>query len=122
VRGEERAPDYRSIPSAVFAVPALASVGPTEAQARASGLTFEAKVNDMRAWRSSRTAAEEVAWAKLLIDRAADRVIGAHLVGHGAVETINAFALAIRHDISVTDLKEGVFAYPTFHSDLKFLL
>jgi glutathione reductase (NADPH) len=122
VRGEARAPDYRSIPSAIFAVPALASVGPTEAEARARGLTFETKVNDMRTWRSARTAAEETAWAKVLIDRAADRIVAAHLVGHGAVETINAFALAIRHDISVTDLKEGVFAYPTFHSDLKFLL
>ena len=122
VRGEARAPDYASIPSVVFAVPALASVGPTEEQARARGLTFETTVNDMRSWRSARTYAEEVAWAKVLIDRAADRVVAAHLVGHGAAETINAFALAIRHGIPVTDLKEGVFAYPTFHSDLKFLL
>ena len=122
VRGEARAPDYRSIPSAIFAAPALASVGPSEAEARARGLRFESKVNDMRAWRSARTYAEDTAWAKVLIDRAADRVVAAHLVGHGAAETINAFALAIRHDISVTDLKEGVFAYPTFHSDIKFLL
>jgi glutathione reductase (NADPH) len=122
VRDEARAPDYASIPSVVFAVPALASVGPTEDQARERGLIFETTVNDMRTWRSARTAAEEVAWAKVLIDRAADRIVAAHLVGHGAPETINAFALAIRHGISVTDLKEGVFAYPTFHSDLKFLL
>jgi glutathione reductase (NADPH) len=122
VRNETRAPDYSSIPSTVFAVPALASVGPTEQQARARGLSFEAKVNDMRTWRSARTHAEEVAWAKVLIDRAADRIVGAHLVGHGAAETINAFALAIRHGISATELKEGVFSYPTFHSDLKFLL
>ena len=122
VRGETRAPDYRSIPSAIFSVPALASVGPTEADARARGLTFETKVNDMRTWRSARTYGEETAWAKVLIDPAADRVVAAHLVGHGATETINAFALAMRHDISVTELKEGVFAYPTFHSDLKFLL
>jgi len=122
VRGEARAPDYTSVPAAIFSAPALASVGPTEEQARARGLSFEARVNDMRTWRSARTCAEETAWAKVLIDRAADRVIAAHLVGHGAAETINAFALAIRHGISVTDLKEGVFAYPTFHSDLKFLL
>jgi glutathione reductase (NADPH) len=122
VRNEARVPDYSSIPSAVFSVPALASVGPTEEQARARGLSFEARVNDMRSWRSARTHGEEVAWAKVLINRASDRIVAAHLVGHGATETINAFALAIRHDISVTDLREGVFAYPTFHSDLKFLI
>jgi glutathione reductase (NADPH) len=122
VRGEAHAPDYTSIPSAIFTAPALAAVGPTEEQARARGLKFETKVNDMHTWRSARTYAEETAWAKVMIDRGADRVIAAHLVGHGAAETINAFALAIRHDISVSELKEGVFAYPTFHSDLKFLL
>ena len=122
VRHEARAPDYSAVPSAVFAVPALASVGPTEEQAHARGLSFEARVNDMRTWRSARTYGEEVAWAKVLVDRAADRIVAAHLVGHGAAETINAFALAIRHGISVTALKEGVFAYPTFHSDLKFLM
>ena len=51
----------------------------------------------------------------------ADRVIGAHIVGHGAAELINTFALAIRYGIPVTSLVEGVYAYPTFHSDLKFL-
>jgi glutathione reductase (NADPH) len=122
VRGEARAPDYASIPSVVFTTPAFASVGPTEAEARAQGLKVDVRVNDMRSWRSARSHAEEFAWAKVLIDRDADRVVGAHLIGHGAAETINAFALAIRHGIRVTDLAEGVFAYPTFHSDLKFLL
>src|SRR4029079_16332146 len=120
--GEARAPDYRSIPSAIFAAPALASVGPSEAEARARGLRFESKVDDTARARSARTYAEDTAWANVLIDRAADRVVAAHLVGHGAPETINAFALAVRHDISGTDLKEGGFAYPTFHSDIKFLL
>jgi glutathione reductase (NADPH) len=120
-RGEHQAPDYASIPSVVFTAPALASVGPTEEEARARGLTFETRVNDMRTWRSARTYAEEIAWAKVLVDAKADRVIGAHVVGHGAADLINTFALAIRYRIPVTSLVEGVYAYPTFHSDLKFL-
>ncbi len=121
-RGEHQAPDYASIPSVVFTTPALASVGPTEEEARARGLTFETRVNDMRTWRSARTYAEEFAWAKVLVDRKADRVIAAHLVGHGAADFINTFALAMRYGIPVTSLVEGVYAYPTFHSELKFLL
>ncbi len=120
-RGEHQAPDYTSIPSVVFTAPALASVGPTEEEARTRGLSFETRVNDMRTWRSARTYAEELAWAKVLVDRKADRVIGAHIVGHGASDLINTFALAIRYGIPVTSLVEGVYAYPTFHSDLKFL-
>jgi glutathione reductase (NADPH) len=121
IRGEHQAPDYRSIPSVIFTAPALASVGPTEEEARARGLSFETRVNDMRTWRSARTYAEETAWAKVLVDPKADRVIGAHLVGHGAADLINTFALAIRYCVPVTSLVEGVYAYPTFHSDLKFL-
>jgi glutathione reductase (NADPH) len=121
-RGENQAPEYASIPSVVFTTPALASVGPTEAEAHARGLTFETRVNDMRTWRSARTYAEEFAWAKVLVDRKADRVIAAHLVGHGAAEFINTFALAMRYGIPVTSLVEGVYAYPTNHSELKFLL
>ena len=120
-RGEHHAPDYTSIPSVVFTAPALASVGLTEEEAGARGLTFETRVNDMHTWRSARTYAEEIAWAKVLVDRKADRVIGAHVVGHGAADLINTFALAMRYSIPVTSLVEGVYAYPTFHSDLKFL-
>jgi len=121
IRDEHAAPDYRSVPSVVFTTPALASVGATEEEARARGLTFETRVNDMRTWRSARTYAEEFAWAKVLVDRTADRVVGAHLVGHGAADFINTFALAMRYGISVTSLAEGVYAYPTVHSELKFL-
>jgi glutathione reductase (NADPH) len=121
IRDQHQAPDYTSIPSVIFTAPALASVGPTEEEARTRGLTFETRVNDMRSWRSARTYGEEIAWAKVLVDPKADRVIGAHIVGHGAAELINTFALAIRYGIPVTSLVEGVYAYPTFHSDLKFL-
>ena len=122
IRGERQAPDYTSIPSVVFTTPAIASVGPTEEEARARGLSFEVRVNDMRTWRSTRTYAEEFAWAKVLVDRKADRLLGAHLVGHGAAEFINTFALAMRYGIPITSLVEGVYAYPTNHSELKFLL
>jgi glutathione reductase (NADPH) len=115
-------PDYRPIPSAVFAIPALATVGLTEDAARREGLAYEARAHDMRDWRSTRTYAERVAYAKVLVERETDRILGAHLLGHGAAETIHAFALAIRHGLKSADLRETVYAYPTFHSDIRYLL
>ena len=48
-------PDYTGMPSAVYTVPALASVGMTEEEANKAGLKFVAKSNDMSSWCSART-------------------------------------------------------------------
>ena len=122
VHGVTAEPDYDSVPSAIYTVPALASVGLTEAAAAERGLEVDAKVSDMRSWRSARTYAEEAAWAKVLIERSTGRVVGAHLVGHGATETVHALASAIEHGWTASDVRSRTYAYPTFHADLKYLV
>ncbi len=122
VTGSEEAPDYSPIPSVVFTVPALATVGRTEEQARSEALRFDVKSNDMVSWRSARTHAETAAFAKVLVEEDSNRILGAQLVGHGAQETIHTFALAIKHGLTAEDLGSMVYAYPTFNSDLRFLV
>lgn len=109
------------IPQAIYTVPALASVGLTEADALERHSELEVYTSDMSGWFSAKTYAESAAWAKVLIDDATDRIVGAHLVGHRGEELINLFTLAMNHDISATDLKATTFAYPTFSSDIKNL-
>jgi pyruvate/2-oxoglutarate dehydrogenase complex dihydrolipoamide dehydrogenase (E3) component len=43
-------------------------------------------------------------------------------VGHGAEETIHTFALAIEKGIPASEIASRVYAYPTFHADLKYLV
>jgi glutathione reductase (NADPH) len=76
VDGPKHVPDYASIPACVFTVPALASVGLTQAAAVEQGIELRVEVNDMRNWLSGRTYAETAAWAKVLIDKQTDRIIG----------------------------------------------
>lgn len=49
------------------------------------------------------------------------RIVGAHMVGHRGEDLIHLFALAMRHGISASALKDGVFAFPTFAADVKSL-
>lgn len=114
--------EYGHQPAAIYTVPSVATVGLTEEQARDQGRVFQAHVNDMREWRSARTYAETTAWSKVLVEDGTDRILGAHLVGHGAEETIHTFALAIEKGLTATEIRSRVYAYPTFHSDLKFLV
>ena len=122
VDGAKHTPDYASIPACVFTVPALASVGLTQADAEEKGIEFRVAVNDMRAWLSSRTYAERAAWAKVLIEKGTDRVIGAHLVGHAGEELIHIFGLAMKHGITAGDLGDFVYGFPTFSADIKSML
>jgi glutathione reductase (NADPH) len=120
--GTEPKVDYRHIPFCVFVIPTLAMVGLTEREARQRGLDLEVKTNDLRGWRSARTYAERAAYSKILIDRATGRFLGAHILGHGGEETINLIAFAMKHGLAASELRQMVFAYPTFSSDLRNML
>jgi glutathione reductase (NADPH) len=122
VDGPKHTPDYTGIPSCVFTVPTLASVGLTQADAEANGRDVRAAVNDMHEWLSGRTYAENAAWAKVVIDNGTDRILGAHLFGHAAEELIHIFALAIKHSITATELRDFVHGFPTFSADIKSML
>ena len=122
LEGNRRTPNYEGIASAVFSVPPLASTGLTEAAARAAGRTFRTHWQDTSSWFNTRRVGETTSGFKVLIEEGTDRVIGAHLLGPNADETINVFAVAIRVGIPASDLRQALFAYPTYGSDIRFML
>jgi glutathione reductase (NADPH) len=122
VEGPVAKPDYSAIPSCVFTVPALANVGLTEAKAKQSGRKIKVENNDMRDWLSARTYNETAAWAKVIIDVESDRILGAHLFGHAGEELIHIFAFAMKFGISANDIRETVYAFPTYSNDIKSML
>jgi glutathione reductase (NADPH) len=121
VEGPKHSPDYEGIATAVYTVPALAAVGLTEAAARHKGFDVDVHVNDMLGWFAAKTYAETVAWSKIIVDTATDRILGAHFVGHEGQELINIFGLAIKFGITAHQLKDNVYAYPTLSSDIKHM-
>jgi len=122
LKGNHRTPDYRGIPSVVFTVPPLASVGLQEADAREQGLRFRINHQDTADWYSSRRVHLRHSGFKVLIEEDSERILGAHLLGVHAEEVINLFALAIRTGLHASDLKHMVHAYPTSSSDVSYML
>jgi glutathione reductase (NADPH) len=122
LRGNRRKVDYRGLPKVVFAIPPLASVGLREDEARAHGLRFRINAADTADWFTARHLGETCAGYKVLIEEGTGRILGAHLIGPGADETINLFALAIRHDIRAEALADSLFAFPTAGGDIKNML
>ncbi|MEM7562560.1 MAG: NAD(P)/FAD-dependent oxidoreductase [Pseudomonadota bacterium] len=122
VEGAQYKPDYSIIPSAVYTVPALSSVGLSEMEAEKAGVEYEAISSDMTGWFSARFYAEPVAFAKILVNPKDRTILGAHLVGHHGEELIHLFALAMRHGITIDQMGDDIYAFPTFAADIPSLL
>ncbi len=122
LKGTTTAPDYTGIPSAVFTVPELVSVGMSEAEAREKVGNLRVAYTDTSGWFSNRRVGETHAAAKILIDEESDLIVGAHLFGPEYGELVNYFGLAMKTGLTTRQLKSMSAAYPSVSSDLGGLL
>jgi glutathione reductase (NADPH) len=122
LEGNHRIPNYAGVPSIVFTVPSLASVGLQQQAAQQRGLRFQTNHQTTSDWYSSRRVGEDCSGYKVLVEESSGHILGAHLLGPEAGETINLFALAIRRGLTAGDLKEMMFGYPTIGSDVPYML
>jgi glutathione reductase (NADPH) len=122
LEGANTAVDYSAIPSVVFTIPPLARVGLGEDEARRDNLRFTTRYKDTSTWYSSRRLGETASAFKVLIEEESGRLLGAHLLGPHADETINVFSLAIRSGVAADRLKQMIWAYPTHASDIAYMV
>jgi glutathione reductase (NADPH) len=121
LKSNHRTPDYSGVPSVVFSVPPLASVGLQEAAAREQGLHFRTNYQDTADWYTSRRVRQRHSAFKVLVENDTEHILGAHLLGEHAEEVINLFALAIRTGLRSSDLKHMVYSYPSASSDVVYM-
>jgi glutathione reductase (NADPH) len=110
------------VPSVAFTLPPISAVGLSEAAARKQARKLRVNSAEVPDWYTARRVGESVYGYKTLIEEDSGRILGAHLVGPHADEVINLFGLAIRHDLTIDDLKSTIFAYPTGASDIGYML
>jgi glutathione reductase (NADPH) len=122
LEGNHVTADYTVVPSVVFTVPPLASVGLHERTARERGLRFTTYHENTASWYSARRVGESASGFKVLVDDVTRRIVGAHLLGPDAGEVINLFAMAMRAGLSASDIKQTLFAYPTSASDMAYMM
>lgn len=115
----EAVPDYGKVPKVAFSIPAIASVGMSEQEARDTGHDIDVRFKETSSSGSVRKLGDTVAGYKIIVDNKSDVVLGAHLLGPTAEETINLFALAMKFNLSAKDMKSTLFAFPTFASDVR---
>ena len=118
VEGNVHEVDYTGTPRVVFTDPSLASVGMI-AENQAGSNAHEVAFRDKSEWYSARRINMKYAASKIIIDRESDRISGAHLLGPNAEEIINIFALAMRLNLTASQLKSVIYSYPSACSDIE---
>lgn len=112
-RDHQRPVDYEFIPSAVFSQPNLATVGYTEAEARAKFAAVTVFKSSFTSLKHTLSGNSEKTLMKLVVDSASDRVVGAHMVGPDAGESIQGLAIALKAGATKTMFDSTLGIHPT---------
>ncbi len=112
-RGEPTTVDAEFIPTAVFSQPSLATVGYSEELARARFGEVNVFVAQFTQLKHTMTGNSERTLMKLVVDKASDRVVGAHMVGPDAGEIMQGIAVAVRAGATKADFDTTLGIHPT---------
>lgn len=111
--------DNAAMPAVVFTDPQVASVGLTEAQARAKGHNVRTSVLTLDNVPRALAARDTRGLIKLVADGATRKLLGAHVLAPEGADSIQTAALAIRCGLTIDDLLDTIFPYLTTVEGLK---
>ncbi len=110
----DRQLDYRLIPTVVFSHPPIGTVGLTETEARAEhGAAVQVFQGDFMPLYHGLTERRRRAELKLVTTGAERRIVGLHVIGMGADEMLQGFAVALRVGATKRDFDDTIAIHPT---------
>ncbi|MEU2041882.1 dihydrolipoyl dehydrogenase [Nocardia niwae] len=105
--------DYTAIPAATFTHPEIASVGLTEAKARAAGHDVVTARFPFAALGRAQTFGDTEGFVKIVAGQRHREVLGVHIIGPSASDLITEGALAISLEATLDELADTIHAHPT---------
>lgn len=105
--------DYKMIPTAVFSLPNIGTVGLSEEQAREEGYEVQIFESRFRPMKLTMTECQERTLMKLVVDAKTDKVLGCHMVGPEAGEIVQGLAIALKAGATKRDFDETIGVHPT---------
>jgi mercuric reductase len=117
--GAGRVYDLSALPHVIFTDPQVASVGLTEAAARAQGKRVKTAVLHLKDVPRALAARDTRGLFKLVAEEETGKLLGAHVVADQAGEVIQAATLAVKFGLRIQDLTETFHPYLTMVEGLK---
>ena len=110
--------DHADIPTAVFCQPEVGTVGLTETQARAQFSHVDIYKTSFRPMKATISGRDTRVLMKLVVDGSTDRVVGCHIVGDCAAETVQVLGIAIKMKATKADFDATMALHPTAAEEL----
>lgn len=101
------------IPRCTFTDPEVAGVGLTEAEAFERGVAVDVLVEEMSRNDRAVVDGETAGFAKLLLNRGTDQIVGATIVASNAGDMLNEITLAMTAKLGLSSLAKTIHPYPT---------
>ncbi len=111
--GNSETADYTAVPSGIFTMPEIGSVGLREHEARGRGIKYSVGKFPYRALGKAHAMGEITGMVKVLSDAASDKVLGVHICGAHATDLIHEGVLAIQTGTTAKKLGQIMHAHPT---------
>ena len=116
---EGRHLDYRLVPTVIFSHPPMGTVGMTEAEARAEhGDAVKVYLSRFTPMYYALGEKKQRSIMKLITMGSDERIVGCHVIGDGADEMMQGFAVAIRMGATKKDFDDTVAIHPTSAEEL----
>jgi len=110
---DPKALDLSNIPGCTYCHPQVASLGLTEAKARAAGLDIKVGHFNFRAIGKALAIGESTGFAKLIFSAEYGEILGCHIIGPEATELIAELVIAKALEATWMDIANTVHAHPT---------
>jgi glutathione reductase (NADPH) len=112
-KGDKTLLDYNYIPTAIFSQPNLATVGLSEEDARERYGDIAVYTSRFTHLKHTISGNKTKTFLKLVVDKASDKVVGAHMMGDDAGEIIQGLAVAIKAGATKADFDSTIGIHPT---------
>ena len=109
--------DYSTIPSCVYTVPEVASVGVTETQAAELYEGYKVGKYHFIASGKAAAAGDREGFVKLIFD-AEERLVGAHMVGANVTEMLGEPTVAKALGVTAKQIARTIHSHPTLHEGI----
>jgi len=106
--------DYSVVPWCTFVDPEVARVGVSEAEAKKRKIGYDVVRQEFAAVDRAVVESQESGFAKILLKRGTDKILGVTIVSEHAGELIHEFVLAMKHGIGLGQIAAMIHVYPTF--------
>jgi glutathione reductase (NADPH) len=110
--------DHDLIPTAVFSTPEIGVIGCGEAAARAIYGDIDVYKTAFRPMKATLSGGTDRVLMKLIVDKATDKVVGVHIMGHDAGEMIQLAGIAVTMGATKADFDRTVAVHPTAAEEL----